>query len=529
MDLPAMQVRSFWKKAIAMSTNTKPATPLDRRGLLAVGGASSLAALSLLAGQAQAAQVVPDEGAAAHPEAGAQGKAIKSMETWAGSLALQAATYAAPLVAMYNLRATVCFGPNAKAPPGKIWNFEDIATPALAAESGYVSPNVNVVYGFGFADLGQEPYILTAPDSGGRYYMIEVVDMWTHAFAYPVGGPSGYKGGRFAFVGPGWKGVLPDGVTRIDCPTRWIEFQPRVNVKNEADLPGALAVLRAIKLQGLAEFTGGTPPKAPSYSYEMPAMNPKVASSMMDFADPMQFWSIFAAAMNENPPPQNEIDTVLPQFKYLGIEFGKPWSPKGVNPIYLAVMKKVSQDIGPMVVESMPLVGRLKNGWIIPPANTGNAGTDYMSRCVVAIFGLTANTPIQAVYYPGPLDAHNQPLTGKKKYTMTFTGKMEFAQPVPPGFWSVTMYDGVTRYTAPNPIKRYTLGSDNTFVKNADGSFTLYLQHDNPGPDKEPNWLPAPAGPFYLILRNYAPVPAVAEGLKDLDTFQGPPPVVPAG
>ena len=64
---------------------------------------------------------------------------------------------------------------------------------------------------------------------------------------------------------------------------------------------------------------------------------------------------------------------------------------------------------------------------------------------------------------------------------MTFSGGMEFAQPVPPGFWSVTMYDGVTRYTAPNPINRYTLGSDNDLKKNADGSFTLYLQHDNPG------------------------------------------------
>ena len=61
-------------------------------------------------------------------------------------------------------------------------------------------------------------------------------------------------------------------------------------------------------------------------------MNPKVATSMMDFDDPMQFWSIFAAAMNENPPPQSEIDTVLPQFKYLGIEFGKPLEPEGRQP-----------------------------------------------------------------------------------------------------------------------------------------------------------------------------------------------------
>ena len=58
--------------------------------------------------------------------------------------------------------------------------------PRWPPKSGYVTPNVNVVYGFGFADLKQEPHILAAPDSVGRYYMIEVVDMWTNAFAYPL-------------------------------------------------------------------------------------------------------------------------------------------------------------------------------------------------------------------------------------------------------------------------------------------------------------------------------------------------------
>jgi hypothetical protein len=177
--------------------------------------------------------------------------------TWAHSLALQAATYAAPIVAMYNLRASVSFGPKAKAAPGQIWLFDEIASPKIAAESGYTTPNVNVLYGFGFADLGQEPYILTAPDSDGRYYMIELVDMRTNAFSYPAGAVAGYKGGKFALIGPGWNGTLPDGVTRIDCPTRWIELQPRVHVKNEADLPGARKVLHAIKLQGRASSPAG--------------------------------------------------------------------------------------------------------------------------------------------------------------------------------------------------------------------------------------------------------------------------------
>ena len=132
---------------------------------------------------------------------------------------------------------------------------------ATAAESGYVSPNVNVIYGFGFADLGQEPSSSPRPIRDGRYYMIEICDMYTNAFAYPAGGASGYKRRQVrAWSGPGWTGTLPDGVKRIDAPTRWIELQPRVNVKSEADLPARRKVLQAITLQGLSEFTGGAAP-----------------------------------------------------------------------------------------------------------------------------------------------------------------------------------------------------------------------------------------------------------------------------
>jgi len=448
------------------------------------------------------------------------------MQTWASSLATQAVTYAAPLIAMYNLRATVAVGPKPKAPPGQIWKMTDISTPKLAQESGYVTPNVNTVYGFGFVDLGQQPYILTAPDSDGRYYMIEIVDMWTNAFAYPAGEISGYKGGKFALVGPGWKGTLPDGVKRIDCPTRWIELQPRVFVKDEGDLAGAQKVMRGITLQGLAEYNGGSAPAPVAYDYEVPKVDPKVASSQMQFIDPMQFWSLFAAAMNENPPPQSQIDSVLPQFKYLGIELGKPWSPEGVNPVFLAEMKKAVQEFGPMMNMSTPLIGTLKNGWAIPPADQGNSGPDYMSRAIIAVIGLTANTAQEAIYYPGVVDNHDAPLTGKKNYTITFKEPSLPIAVVPPGFWSVTMYDGVTRYTVPNPINRYYLGSMNDLKKNADGSFTIYVQHDSPGADKESNWLPAPSGPYYLMLRNYAPVPEVGKALEDPATFPAPPPIV---
>jgi hypothetical protein len=449
-------------------------------------------------------------------------------QTWIRSLALQAASYGAPIVAMYNLRSTVAFGTNQQSRPNRIWHVEDIATPQIAQQLGYVTPNVNVIYGFGFMDLRQQPLILRVPNSHGRYYMVEIVDMWTNAFAYVGGIATGYKGGTFALVGPGWRGTLPAAARRINCPTRWIELQPRVHVKNQADLAAARAVLNGIVVEGLAQYEGkrALPPAA--YDYPVPKINPNVASSQMQFTDPLQFWEIFSAAMNENPPPTDQIKAVLPQFHWLGIELGKQWAPQSVNPAVLEQMREAAAQLGPMLNSTMSVLGNFKNGWVIPPANTGRWGTDYVSRAIVAVFGLTSNTPSEAIYYPGQLDSLGQPLVGTKRYSITFRPPMGYLTPVSPGFWSLTMYDARTSYTVPNAINRYALGSDDNLKKNGDGSFTIILQHDDPGAVKESNWLPAPAGPFYLTLRSYAPTPQLAHSLNDPATFQGPPPIEPA-
>ncbi|HWR79696.1 MAG TPA: DUF1214 domain-containing protein, partial [Pseudomonas sp.] len=74
-------------------------------------------------------------------------------------------------------------------------------------------------------------------------------------------------------------------------------------------------------------------------------------------------------------------------------------------------------------------------------------------------------------------------------------------------FWSITLYDGETQFLVKNPIDRYLINSPMLpgLQKNTDGSLTLYIQKDSPGKDKESNWLPAPDGPIYLVMRLYWP------------------------
>ncbi len=479
---------------------------------------ASVAALSLMSAPVQA----DSQGTAnAIKQATLTPAQSTALDEWTYSLALQTANWGVPLVTMYNLRHNDAVGPDAKAKPNEIWRMENTSTPELAKESGYVTPNVNVVYGFGFMDLGPEPVILSVPDSDDLYYMVEIVDMYTNAFAYVGGKATGYKGGKFALVGPGWKGELPEGVTRIDAPTRWILLQPRVHLYKDGEvvLDTSRKIMNEITTTGLAQFRGDAPVTLPAYDYASPVVNnPNLPVSALDFTDPLQFWELFSAAMNENPPPASQIEALLPSFKPLGLELGKQWDRNQVSPQVLESMKKAAANIAP-ILANLPF-GSNYQGAFIPAPTIGNSQTDYLTRAVIARIGLTANTPYEAVYWMYTVDSTAQQLTGEKKYTMTFKEELPY---IKPGFWSLTMYDAENNYTVENPINRYMLGSDTPDLKkNADGSFTLYIQNENPGKDKEANWLPAPKGPFYLIPRSYAPAEATVNILTDPTSWPVP-------
>jgi DNA sulfur modification protein DndE len=479
-------------------------------GLLLLGALSA-------AGGAQQAPAT-----AAAPAAGQQlmlpPARVKALTDWTYALAINAATWGAPLVTMYNLRYNDVFGPSPKAPPNGIWRMTNVSTPELSKEAGYVTPNVNVVYGFGFLDLGPQPIVLSLPDSGGRYYMVEVCDMWTNAFAYPAGAANGYGGGKYALVGPGWTGTLPPGLQRIDSPTRWVLIQPRVHLKNQADLSGARALLANITTQGLAEFLGSAAPAAPTYDDPAPVYQDATQPvSALDFQNPEQFWEILSRAMNENPPPKDQIAALLPMFKPLGLELGKQWDPSQVNPLVLGAMDQAAANIG-QLLNLLP-GGRFANGWSVPPPSIGNFGNDYRTRAIVGRVGLTANTAREAIYVYAVTDDAGRPFSGANRYAVTVREKPPFT---PPGFWSLTMYDAANNYTVPNSIGRYSLGSDDALAANADGTTTIYVQHEKPAKALASNWLPSASGAFYLILRSYAPGPAMVESLSNPRAYSLP-------
>jgi hypothetical protein len=130
---------------------------------------------------------------------------------------------------------------------------------------------------------------------------------------------------------------------------------------------------------------------------------------------------------------------------------------------------------------------------------------DWLKRAAAAKGGIYGNDAVEAMYPLTKTLANGEELDGSKhNYTLTFA-----AGQYPPvdAFWSVTMYDGKTQLLIQNPINRYLINSPMLpkMKKNRDGSLTICIQKDSPGASKKSNWLPAPNGPIYLVMRLYWP------------------------
>src|SRR5262245_9869819 len=157
--------------------------------------------------------------------------------------------------------------------------------------------------------------------------------------------------------------------------------------------------------------------------------------------------------------------------------------------------------------ETAETIGADVNGWRVGAAAGDRAffHGDWALRAVGAKLGIYGNDQAEAVYPFAKNDGSGLPLNGSTHaYAVTFA-----PDSLPPvnAFWSITMYDGRTQFLVANPIDRYLINAPMLpdLKKNPDGSLTIYIQKDSPGKDKESNWLPAPDGPIFIVMRLYWP------------------------
>jgi hypothetical protein len=214
--------------------------------------------------------------------------------------------------------------------------------------------------------------------------------------------------------------------------------------------------------------------------------------------DAIEFFTLLAELMKTNPPAAADAPA-LARFAKIGLVPGQDFDKSKFNADFAKRIPQIGFDRIMLQFKINPAVKNI-NGWGFT-TKTGIYGTDYLMRAVVTAIGLGANRPQDAVYPTSLKDADGSAYDGAHKYVIRF----EKGQTPPvEGFWSITMYNEQYFFVA-NPINRYSISPRQNLKANPDGSIDIYIQKDSPGADKESNWLPAPDGKFYLMLRMYWP------------------------
>lgn len=360
-----------------------------------------------------------------------------------------------------------------------------------------VSPNNDTLYAYALLDLGEQPLVLEVPAVAQRYYSFQLVDLRTDNLDYIGSRATGTAPGRFVIASPDWRGTLPTGFAQrlIRSPSRILLLLGRTAVNGAADLAGARAVAQGYRLQGLAQALGQAPAGKPQ-RLAVPAYRPTKEG---EAAELFHGFNALAPWHTWNPGEQAQ----LARFAEIGVGPGLHFELDALPPAVAAAVRQGAEDGREQVKVATTTLSEPVNGWLSSPANAGHYGTDDLTRAAAAWQYIYVNDAVEALYPTAMLDAAGQPLDGRRAYRLHFS-----AAQLPPvdAFWSLTLYDGQTQLFAANPLQRYALGDRSEgLVYDADGGLTLHIQRTSPGTDREGNWLPAPAGPFYLIQRLYLP------------------------
>jgi hypothetical protein len=375
-----------------------------------------------------------------------------------------------------------------------------------------VTPNADTLYSAAWLDLSNEPVVLSVPEMGKRYYLMMLMDAWTNVFASPGTRTTGNNKGDFAIVGPRWTGTIPPSVKEIKSPTDSVWLIGRTQTNGKADYAAVHAIQNRYKLVPLSAWgTAYTAPSNVPVDPGVDAKTPPVEQVARMYS--ATFFGRLNTLMKDNPPAAADAPA-LARFAAVGVAPGARFDIKNLDPTVAKAIEESPKAGQVTIAANAKTQGKLVNGWWILPANTANFGTDYSYRAVVAMVGLGANLPEDAVYPRATEDQNGAALSGANRYVIRFPKGQ-----LPPvnAFWSLTMYNSKQAFIE-NPINRYAIGDRDKLKFNADGSLTIYVQHGSPGKAKESNWLPAPPDSFNIFMRLYWPKKEVVDG-----TWQPPP------
>jgi hypothetical protein len=424
----------------------------------------------------------------------------------ARAIAKEAYVYGFPIVDNYRIQHTYWAdrtNPEYKAPWNHIWNSAQLFTPA---DKAIQTPNSDTLYSFIGADLRSEPLVLTVPAiEKERYFSVQLIDYYTFNFDYIGTRATGNGGGSFLLAGPGWKGETPRGVAKVFRSETELAFPAyRTQLFNPGDLENVRKVQAGYKVQPLSAFLGRpAPTAAPAIDFIKPLTPAEEKTSP-------QFFNILNFVLQFCPTVPSETE-LMARFARIGVGAGKTLDVSKLSP-------ELKTAIEQGMADAWAAFAGLKQQFDEGKVTSGDVfGTreflknNYLYRMGAAVLGIYGNSKQEAMYPAYYVDATKQKLDGANRYALRFAPGQ-----LPPvnAFWSLTMYEEPASLLVANPLNRYLINSPMLpqLQRDADGGVTLMVQSESPGKDKEANWLPAPNGPFSMIMRLYWPKDEAVEG-----------------
>jgi hypothetical protein len=425
----------------------------------------------------------------------------------ARAIAKEAYVYGFPMVDDYRVMYSYFVNkedPEYKGDWNQIHNTPTVYTPE---DTTIQTPNSDTPYSTVGADLRAEPLVLTVPPvEQDRYYSLQFIDGYTYNVDYVGSRTTGNGGGRYLLAGPNWEGATPEGIDKvIRSDTELALVLYRTQLMGPSDLDNVKKIQDGYQVTPLSAYLNQpAPPPAPAIDF-VPPLTPDQQKTSPQFFGIMNFVMRFAPTL-----PAEQV--MRDRFATIGIGPDGSFDADKLSP-------ELRQAIEGGMADAWAAFNALKKDKI----DTGQVGAadlfgtsqylagNYLYRMAGAVLGIYGNSKDEAIYPGTSSDSTGQPLTGANTYTYRFD-----KDKLPPvnAFWSLTMYELPKSLLVANPMNRYLINSPmlSSLIKDTDGGITLYLQNQSPGADKEANWLPAPKGPFQVVLRLYWPKPDALNG-----------------
>jgi hypothetical protein len=431
----------------------------------------------------------------------------------ARKISKEAYTYGFPLVDSYRILYSYFVDrsdPEYKAGWNeKVFNNARVFTPDDVAMQ---TPNSDTPYSQLGLDLRTEPMVLSVPAvEKGRYYSVEVNDLYTFISGYIGTRTTGNDAGNYMIAGPHWKGEKPDGIKGvIPCETELAFVFYRTQLFSPGDIGNVEKVQAGYKVQPLSAFLRRSAPAAAAKIDFMKPLSAGEQRTSLDFFKELNFVLQFC------PTHPSEKD-LMARFAKLGIGGDQTFDTDSLSSEIRKAIEAGRDDAWQAMDELAKLIytGEVTSGDVL--GSREFLKNNYLYRFRGTVAGIWGNAKEEAIYPAYYKDSKGQSLDGRNRYALRFA---EDKLPPVKAFWSLTMYSLPARLLVKNPLNRYLINSPMlpSLKRDADGGLTLYVGQDSPGKEKESNWLPAPSGPFLMALRLYVPKPEALDG-----TWKQPP------